>query len=496
MKGQFDQAKAKLALLPKYDITYTWNDQALSAAQRREWIAVRDEAFRNFSNRIPGLTIKLVTSKPTLKFSFEKSLAADPDSGLPRGIALFWSESPTEPRMEAVIGINRNNPTEPTSLISLYNELIFSIGSYLGLAPTPFQGRTMGRNDMQMQYRYESDIYELAAFQSVHTAATQLRAMVGKGQKISPSSPKIEFNPPIIERGPVIQGTRMDFSVLVSNIGNAPLQVRVVPDCQCISASGTPAIKADTSFAVPMKVDTKDIVGLFSRHVVVISNDPEKPVQMVPIHVRTTPRYQFLSKDPNILIVDSAGLDTELFLTTPDEKPLTITDIELQGIKGTASFEPWKGELANPALQEPVKARTGYRIKLHLTEPPVSGRVMAFVVAKTTDPVYKSIKHTLYAQKGIAAMPASIFYGDLAGAPRQASIIITRPHKPFKVLKVESDSAYVEGEVVVGKDPWEYKLTCKYNGKAPAGDFRATITITTDDPKQPKLRVPVMGNVK
>lgn len=496
MKGRFDQAKAKLALLPKYTITYTWNDQGLTPAQRKEWITVRNDAFRTLTNRVPGLTLKEVASKPILKFSFEKSLAPDPETGLPRGIALFWSDSITEPRLEAVIGINRGKPLEQTTFVSLHNEIVFTIGSYLGLAPVPFQGRVMGRSDLQMQYKYEGDINELGAFTSIQKAATHMTEMVGKQLKVEPTTPKIAFNPEVIERGPVIQGSLMDFSVQVSNIGNGALQVRVIPDCQCVTAGGAPVINAESSVAIPMRVDTKDIVGLFSRHIIVISNDPEKPVQVVPIHIRTTPRYQFLSKEPSVLIVDSAGLDTELFLAIPKEKPMEVTGIELQGMQGTATFEPWEGNLPDPTLQEASKPRKGYRIKLHLKEPPVSGRVAAIIVAKTTDPKYAAIKHAVFAQKGIAAMPASIFYGDLGTAERQASIILTRPNKPFKILKVESDSAFVDGEVIATKDPWEYKLSCKYNGKAPQGDFRAMITLTTDDPKQAKIRVPVMGTVK
>ena len=102
--SKFDSAKSKLSLLPGKTITYQWNDSNVSAAQRPELIQVRNEAFRTWTNRIPGLAFQ-PDKAGRLKFSFNDLLAKDPDSGLPRGIALFFSDALIEPRMEAVIGL-------------------------------------------------------------------------------------------------------------------------------------------------------------------------------------------------------------------------------------------------------------------------------------------------------------------------------------------------------------------------------------------------------
>ena len=74
--------------------------------------------------------------------------------------------------------------------------------------------------------------------------------------------------------------------------------------------------------------------------------------------------------------------------------------------------------------------------------------------------------------------------------------MLTRPGKPFEILRMESDSSYVTASKLSEKNGSDYKIVFKYNGKAPVGDFRAVVTIHTSDPKQSKIRIPVMGNVK
>jgi hypothetical protein len=494
-EGRFDQARAKAKLLPRLTVTYEWNDANVPQATRADWAGVRNRAFKTLAERLPGLTFK-ASKTPTLRFSFEKSLAPDPNSGLPRGIALFYSESVQEPRLEAVIGLSRGNPLEKTGAASLHNEILFAVGSYLGLAPRPFLGTAMGRVDLQMQADATPEPIELGAMTAVQAAVAKLDQAIAKKQPLTPAKPKANFNPEVIERGPVIQGEPIRFSVQVSNQGNAPLQFLVIPDCGCISAGGSPVVQPGAAVPVPIHVDTKDINGPFNRHLILISNDPEQPIRHIPIGVTTTPRYRFLSNEHSILIVDEKGLNATYYLVSPKEKPLAVTSVEVMGNPGRATFEPWQGQLADPERNEPAALRTGYKLNVHLDEPQTSGRSAATITVKTGDPDYPILRHVVFAQRGIAVMPASVFYGDLGKAEREASVIVTRPNKPFKILSIDSDSSFVTARATAVKGEWEYKVLCRYNGKAPMGDFRAMLTLNTDDPKQAKIRIPVMGIVK
>ena len=495
-QGRFEQAKVRSKLLPRLTITYEWNDAKVPAASRADWVAIRNQAFKVLAERLPGLSFK-PSKTPALRFTFEKSLAPDPDSGLPRGVALFYSEVPVqEPRLEAVIGLSRGNPLEKIGSASLHNEVLFAIGSYLGLAPRPFLGTAMGRSDLQMQANSTPEPLEVGAMRSVQEAVVKLDQAIAKKIRLTPAHPKVVFNPDVIQRGPVIQGEPIIFSASVSNQGNAPLQFVVYPDCGCITAGGSPILPPGAAVPIPVHVDTKDINGPFNRHLILISNDPDQPVRHIPIGVVTTPRYRFLTNEPQILIVDEKTLNATFYLVSPKEKPLEVTSVEVLGNPGTATFEPWQGDLADPERNEPVSARAGYKLNIRLEEPQTSGRSAATITVKTSDPNYPILRHVVFAQRGIAVMPASVFFGDIGKAERDASVIVTRPNKPFKVLSIDSDSSFVSATAVQLKGGWEYKLICRYNGKAPAGDLRATITLNTDDSKQAKVRIPVMGIVK
>jgi hypothetical protein len=74
--------------------------------------------------------------------------------------------------------------------------------------------------------------------------------------------------------------------------------------------------------------------------------------------------------------------------------------------------------------------------------------------------------------------------------------ILSRPGKAFKVVGVNLTETYLEAHIEPGKDDTEYRLVVEYKGKAPKGVFRALVKVTTDDPQQPEVLVPVRGVVK
>ena len=494
-KGQFDEAKAKLALLPRTDIVFSWDDSKVPANLRPEFRSTREAAFKLWNERIPE--IKLVEgAKPQIKFSFEKELAKLPDSDAPRGIALFFSENPAEPRLESVIGLTRGNPAENISNISLFNEIVFTVGNYLGLAASPFPNSASGRHDFQMPVRSMIQVHEINLVGSVKSAEDQLRKAVEKKQRLTPARPKVTYDPDKIERGPVLQGTPVDLSVQLNNVGNAPVSFRAIPDCSCIAATPGGLTPPGGSSLVKLIINTADIANDFEKHLIVVTNDPDRPYFRVPLHIRTIPRYRFISPKGSVLIVDEGGLDVDLFLVTPAEYPFQVNSVEVVGNPGAATIEPWKGELADPEYNEPVKPRQGHRIKLHLDEPQVSGRSAATLVLKTDDEKYPELRYPIFAQKGIAVLPASAYLGELGQSERKASMVLSRPTRPFKIEKAECDSAYISVTAEPIKDETEYILKIVYNEKAPIGDLRAMITVTTNEPKQKTVRIPVMGTVR
>jgi len=494
-KGDFAEATNRLKLLPTLTVGYSWDDSKIPANQRPDFADARDDALRQWSQKVPGLTFK-ASEKPQIKFSFEPTLATVPDTGMPRGIALFFSDDLTKPRMEAVIGLKRGNPLEPTSDISVHNEVLFAIGSYLGMSPHPFPTAAMGRQDYQMQARNMVDLRELGMVGNIQIAIGQLKDGIKKGRKFVPTRPKLDCNPDQIDHEPVLQGTPVDLSLQVNNTGEGAISYIVIPDCGCISATPGGLVDSGGSSIVRVRINTSEIAGSFSKHLIVLSNDVENPVRMIPIKVQTMARYRFLSDTGPVAIVGDSGLDANVYFVTPSGNPMEITGIQTAGNPATVSYEPWKGDLADPDMQEGSKPREGYRIKLHLAQPEVSGRSALGLLVKTTDPQYPELRFTLFVQKGIAVMPSQMYFGEIGHVQRTGSIVLSRPGKPFKITKIDSDSAFVKATAKMVKGDSEYRLDVVYDGKALEGDLRATITVLTDDPKQPKILIPVLATIR
>jgi len=114
----------------------------------------------------------------------------------------------------------------------------------------------------------------------------------------------------------------------------------------------------------------------------------------------------------------------------------------------------------------------------------------------TDDPVWKELRHTLYVQRGIVALPSSLYMGELGKDPARGWFLVTRPRSPFKILGVESSSPFLKAFVENIDGGFEYRVNVVYDGRGDFGDFRATLTLVTDDKKQPRVEVPIRAVIR
>jgi hypothetical protein len=150
---------------------------------------------------------------------------------------------------------------------------------------------------------------------------------------------------------------------------------------------------------------------------------------------------------------------------------------------------------ADPEMDEPATMRDGYVFHVHFSPNIPSGRPSGTLTVKTGLPDFPQAQYTLFVQKGILASPDRVPLG-LVSKPAYRSFLVSRPGKPFKVLSAESSSSYLNPLIIALPDSGDYRIDVDYNGKAPVGDFLATITVKTDDPKQPTIEVTVFGTIQ
>jgi len=103
-------------------------------------------------------------------------------------------------------------------------------------------------------------------------------------------------------------------------------------------------------------------------------------------------------------------------------------------------------------------------------------------------------------QKGIVALPESLYVGALTG-PKAFTINIIRPQKPFQIQSIKSSSNFLKFKVTPKpdkkgmQDGSDYIIEISYDGKAPSHVIDTVIEIKTDDTKQPLIRVPIQSRM-
>jgi hypothetical protein len=269
----------------------------------------------------------------------------------------------------------------------------------------------------------------------------------------------------------------------------------MVGDCGCVRA-GLPGVVAPGS-TVLLKpyIDTTDFAGELHKRVILYTNDPEMPTRVLPIQVNVTPSYRFLAPAGASTLLGENDNTNIIYLVIPTGSPIKVKEAHLDGVPGTVTMEPWKGSLPDPDLREPSLPREGYRLTVRYGEPFPTTRAPAMISVVTGDIRKPRIRFPVSVQRGIVALPDELYMGTLGSAPHKSVLLVSRPGRPFKVMEATTNHSSL-GASFEPLANGDYKITVRYDGKAPSGDFEAVITLLTDDLRQPNVKIPVHGIVQ
>jgi len=227
-----------------------------------------------------------------------------------------------------------------------------------------------------------------------------------------------------------------------------------------------------------------------------MTNDPAKPAQAVPVTIKVTPRYRMLPSRQVVIADQKGNMTYHAYLFYPPSHPLEVTSAESAGLPGKVTFEPWSGQMADPEMNEGPLPRKGYKFTLTLQGIPDGSQFGTNIAFGTDDPSFPQILYPVFVQKGIIAQPPTVFMGEVGTAPRRMAFLVTRRGKPFNIVGVTTDSKHLAASVQSTDIPGEYKVSVDFDGKAIAGDYRATVIVKTDDPAQREIDVQVTGTIR
>lgn len=493
--SDFSGAAKACTLLPSHEIVIQWDDSHVPSGLLGQFASERDRAL-DIWRKITKANISVGNVGAAVSFSFETSLPDPPGVGLPAGATFGWSSDDSGPRLKVVIALQRGNPLETIDPVNVENEVAHAIGSYLGLATSPFPGTLMGRMELNFHQASGVSALEVAAANQNLAAVDILRAAVRDRLPVIPTEPKLILQQEEIDMGTALQGDPKEFQLQIMNQGNAPLAMHFTPDCGCVVTTREALVQPGERFVLKGQYDTSIRSGDIRHQLVATSNDPDKTIVTIPIHIVVNPRFRLFLPGGQVVKLPKTGASFVAYLLVADGFSLNTTRVYLSGIAGSANIEKWSGTIADPELNDPARPRTGFKVTARLTgEMSEFGRTAGALVIETDDKRFPTLVADFYAQRGIVALPNQLFLGEMESKPAYYSILLSGPAGKFHVKRVTSDWVHLKFNVFPNSDGSQFRIQANYDGSGQKGPVKGTMKVETDDPEQPTIAVPIIGTV-
>ncbi len=494
-KGDFAGAQGEIAHLPVADPKIEWDDRGLPAAQKTAAAAARDGALAQWREAQAMFKPRVVAQGGDIRFHFVHELPVDPESGVHAGAAYSFSSSPGKPALEVAIALARGETATPIKALEVSNEVARAVGAYYGLADSPYFGTFMSHTDVPTDRLNRVTGLEGNVIRWHLLAVAELEARIGKKQVVKSARPVAVVDPQQIDAGTAVQGEGAEFQIKLTNTGNAPLTYRLIPDCQCFLISPGGDVAAGASFVLRGRMDTTVGQGEVKHRLLVMTNDLRTPNRVVPFRINLQPRYRFLIDAPDVLLLPKGPATIHAYLFGPAERPISASAGRLAGLNGTVSAKPWEGPLADPAMKEGPLQRKGTEFTIHLDAAGLVGRGQFTLQADTDDGKFSTVQVSQSVQRGIGAQPSEIYFGEVT-ARKSTSFLLTRPGKPFRVVSTSVDNAAVKVAGIKASGGDGYEIELQFMGGSRKGPVYAVLTVNTDDPDQPTVKVPIQALVK
>jgi len=492
--GDFERAARLRKWLPGDVITVEYDDRKVPAKYKRKYREGFTKALREWAS-VPSGPRFSEEPNALLRVTFEPELAESEVPGTPLGATVFFYDKAT-PRAELVIGLVRTNRRTPTIDTEVQNETMAAIANLIGLAPNPLFGFASSRTDLSVTRPIGIFPGDMTLAQANLKLLRQLDFAIEKKTSLKLGKPSANFHSDLLDAGVVNEGDRANFTVQLTNTGTGTLIFRAGTDCGCVIPPPPAELAPGQSVLVKPGIDTKGYSGEINQRVVFYTNDPEHPVKNVNLRVRSRPQFRWIAPGGFNIALDDAKPSFDFLLLTPPGAKLDPSKARLNLIEGQVTAVPWQGEIDDPELNEPKRSREGYRFTVELDPATINGRatgeVLVPVEAVQSDgkpPVASTLRRTFNVQRGIVASPSDVYFGDLESG-RTALLELSKPI-PFQIKAAKSTNPVFRLDKI--KDTGKthlYRVTYLGGGR---GDVSGQLEFTTDDPKQPVIRVAVLG---
>jgi hypothetical protein len=301
------------------------------------------------------------------------------------------------------------------------------------------------------------------------------------------TAPVIEVAESASDGGTVEEGTVLQYRFTIANRGNAELVLtQVKPSCGCTVPRWAKIIAPGKEGVIEAELKTTGFRGSILKHLTVFSNDPLRPQIELDLKASVTPLVQVQPGLVSLVAVDDQPVRQVFTLERTGGLPMQVLQV--------SATQPYvKTELT------PLPGQGRYELAVTLTEETPWGRTPTPIVLRTDIEKAPNLTLTLIVDRGIITTPPMVFFTPLPGAlttPQQAIITLLRPKGSFHLKSAAIDDPKLQAKLETVREGQEYRVTVSYLGGWPAGVVQRTLTMTTDDSKQPEIKIPVHGLVQ
>ena len=322
-------------------------------------------------------------------------------------------------------------------------------------------------------------------------------ALVAAQETDGPAS-KVVVEEKLIDAGTVAQGEVIDAVFTLSNEGTASLEVKSVrPTCGCTVVKFDNQIPPGTTGTISAKVDTSNFNGPISKSMLVATNDPNIPSLSLVIKALVRPYVEVLPR-PLVRFNAVQGERTE--------QKLTVVSAEADGLvvsKVETSLSFLETEIRKLGKDELIqgKPEPQYEVTLRLSEDAPAGPVSARAMIHTSNPKAPKVPVRIFGvvRALLHVTPSQVQFGAIEAktkAGRNVIIVNNRPGAQVKVTGAAIDDEAFATEVYTIEEGKRYQVTVSVDPEAKPGTRSANMTISTDDPQFPELKVPVSANIR
>ncbi len=313
--------------------------------------------------------------------------------------------------------------------------------------------------------------------------------------------PVIQFEEPVHEWGTVVRGSVVKHTFGVKNTGGSPLIIeRVKAQCGCTAVEKPEQpIPPGASGSITLSVDTKRFKGALKKTADVYSNATAKPIKLT-MQGTVEQVYAVQPENPRIEVVrGTASPSGEFILRRQSKSEAKVVEVTT------------KSTIINASLRE-VKAGEEYAVDLAIDLANSNRNYFYENVTVKVETGEKTIeipvRVTLLVKDRIDVNPRSAYF------PRKETTELAKPEAPalvkkltiksladethkFKILSIESDAetSAFETKLTPRAEGREYELEVTLKGRPESATrtLRERLTVKTDDPSQPELKITAMA---